>query len=92
MILNRMEDLQENQAFYDLFKKGIVENQNEYYIRISSKHDYEKDYHQISDIKEIKFYHKYMIFHLNNNDSHLFRYDDIEEFHLTYMHGVKVKC
>lgn len=38
-------------------------------------------------LKEIKFYHKYMIFHLSNNDSHLFMYDDIEEFHLTYMHG-----
>ena len=51
MIVNRMEDLQENQAFYDLFKKGIVENQDKYYIRISSKHDYEKYYHQLMDIK-----------------------------------------
>ncbi len=93
MILNKIEDLQENQAFYDLMNKGIRENYKEYLIEaeIINNHDITKWTVHCSDVREIKFYWKYMIFHYNSGHSRLIRYTALIDFKLTYLGGIH-KC
>ena len=87
MILNRVEDLQENQAFYDMMEKGIRENYKKYVIEagIDDGYGIVKLTLNCSGLSEIKFYWKYMIFHYNNGNSKLIRYTQLVDFKLIYL-------
>ena len=82
MILNKKEELDDNQAYYDILKKGVTENYRKYYIELTI---YESEKIQCKNIKQIDFYKQYFIIYLLNNHSRLYKYDLIEKFHLIYM-------
>lgn len=84
MILNKQEDLEENQCFYDLFKKGVTENYKRYCILLKLTYTGNKKY-WLENIKEIKFYHQSLIIHSTLGDSILLKYEDIKELQLVLL-------
>lgn len=89
MILNKIEDLQENQVFYDILNKGIRENYRRYLVEaeIIKGQDIYKWMVHCSDVREIRFYWQYMIFHYTNGNSRILRYAALVDFKLTYLKG-----
>ena len=58
MILDKKEDLKENQAFYDVFIKGMDKTQNQYLIEI--KYDGEIRSFYCAEVDTINFYKEFI--------------------------------
>ncbi|MBQ6219968.1 MAG: hypothetical protein IJH63_00635 [Methanobrevibacter sp.] len=80
MILDKKEDLKENQAFYDVLINGMDKNQNQYLIKI--KYDDEIRSFYCADVHTIKFYKEFITLKVNLGNTFLFRVDNIQEMAL----------
>lgn len=80
MMLDKKEDLKENQAFYDVFIKGMDKTQNQYLIEI--KYDGEIRSFNCVEVDNIKFYKEFITLKVMLGTTFLFRVDNIQEITL----------
>ena len=84
MILDKKEDLKENQAFYDVFIKGMDKTQNQYLIEI--KYDGEIRSFYCAEVDTINFYKEFITLKVMLGTTFLFRVDNIQEMGLVELY------
>lgn len=88
MILNKISNLGENQAYYDFFKKGITENYKKYILELTIVLSQENIKHltvKCEKIKQIDFHPESIIIFSTDGNSALLNYTSVKYLKLLHI-------